>query len=72
MTPYSVHSGQAEAILQQRKQVLLFAFECHPERFKGKQPDVLQLPEAAWINPPADSNPQDDTLLPDEDRAVLH
>jgi putative transposase len=52
LTPESVHYGQSETILGARKNVLLAAYEAHPERFVRKIPTPPRLPEAAWINPP--------------------
>lgn len=53
--PHSVHFGLADAILEQRHQVLLDAFHAFPQRFKGHQPKAPQLPSAVWINPPQHS-----------------
>lgn len=54
LTPASVHYGQAEAILQQRQQVLTAAYEAHPERFVQGPPQPPSLPTEVWINrPPA-------------------
>ncbi len=52
VTPEQVHYGLAEQILKKRATVLQSAFKEHPNRFKGKMPKPLPLPEAAWINPP--------------------
>lgn len=54
MTPQDVHYGRATQILETRTAALDAAFEVHPERFKGKRPTPTPLPEAVWINPPAD------------------
>lgn len=52
LTPADVHFGRAEAVRQQRQQVLALAFEKNPERFvKGPSRPPL-LPAAVWINPP--------------------
>jgi putative transposase len=52
LTPADVHFGRAEAVRQQRQQVLDLAFEKNPERFvKGAARPPL-LPAAVWINPP--------------------
>ena len=53
LTPYSVHAGQAAAIIARRNAVLATAYEQYPERFRGRCPTAPALPEAAWINPPA-------------------
>lgn len=55
MTPSDVHFGRAPLIIQKRQQVLLMAYEKHPERFVNGPPEAPQLPEAAWINPPIQS-----------------
>ena len=60
MTPEQVHYGLAEEIQKQRAAVLESAFKEHKKRFKGKMPEPLPLPEAAWINKPKGSQ---DTLL---------
>jgi transposase InsO family protein len=52
LTPEQVHYGMEKEIIQQRAAVLEAAFKEHPERFKGKLPQPLPAPEAAWINPP--------------------
>ena len=52
LTPEQVHYGLANKALNNRASVLQSAFEKHPNRFKGRIPKPLALPEAAWINPP--------------------
>jgi putative transposase len=52
MTPATVHYGQAEAVYEQRQQVLETAYRAHPERFVRGQPTPPELPNAVWINPP--------------------
>jgi len=54
MSPDDVHHGRATQILETRSAALDAAFAAHPERFKGKRPVPQPLPEAVWINPPAD------------------
>jgi putative transposase len=44
MTPYAVHSGQADKILAKRNKVLLAAFEKKSNRFKGKLPQAQAVP----------------------------
>lgn len=51
LTPASLHYGHAEAILEQRYQTRLKAYEEHPERF-ARPPRRLSPPAAVWINPP--------------------
>ena len=53
MTPAQVHYGQADAVRSQRQQVLDVAYAAHPERFVRGPSRVAELPEAVWINAPA-------------------
>jgi putative transposase len=53
-TPADVHLGRADAVRQQRQQVLDAAYRAHPERFRQK-PNAPRLPEAAWINRPEET-----------------
>jgi len=53
MTPYAVHHGLALQITAARQDTLLAAYTRHPERFVRRKPQPPALPEAAWINPPA-------------------
>jgi len=50
----------AEEIQKQRAAVLESAFKQHKKQFKGKMPEPLPLPKAAWMNKSKDSK---DTLL---------
>ena len=54
LTPETVHYGLAQRALQDRQAALDDAYNAHPERFVKKPPRVLALPDAAWINKPAD------------------
>lgn len=52
-TPADVHYGLAEATSQRRAQALAAARAATPSRFSSDlDPTILQLPAAAWINPP--------------------
>lgn len=53
MTPQAVHYGWAQDLNRERQAVLSKAYEKHPERFVRGCPKTLELPMAAWINPPA-------------------
>jgi putative transposase len=55
MTPTVVHHGQAEAVLEYRRQVLQMAYATHPERFVRGEPSPPDLPEEVWINKPQTS-----------------
>ena len=55
LTPGTVHYGLTEQVQQQRQQSLMAGFKLHPRRFKGKQPAVVGVPVAAWINKPENS-----------------
>jgi putative transposase len=52
MTPAMVHYGQAQAVYEQRQQVLQAAYAAHPERFVRGLPTPPELPTAVWINRP--------------------
>lgn len=52
LTPEAVHYGLAQDIQIARGEVLLAAYEAHPERFVKKIPVPPLVPEAAWINKP--------------------
>jgi putative transposase len=52
MTPAMVHYDQAETVRQQRQQVLLVAYDAHPERFVRGVPVPPKLPNEVWINKP--------------------
>jgi putative transposase len=49
-TPYSVHTGTADAI-QDKRQALLNACAANPRRFT-RRPNAPEMPAAAWINKP--------------------
>jgi putative transposase len=53
LTPYDLHTGRAEAVLEARAKALDAAFEAHPARFKGRRPEPHQPPQEVWINPPS-------------------
>ncbi len=52
MSPATVHHGLAAAATEKRKDVLLEAYQMHPERFVQGEPVVPQIADAVWINPP--------------------
>jgi len=52
LTPETVHFGKAPDVLKERQNVLITAYNDHPERFVRKSPAPQPLPEAVWINPP--------------------
>ncbi len=64
MTPEQVHYGLAEEIQKQRAAVPESAFKEHKKRFKGKMPEPLPLPKAAWINKPKVARTRYSNLLP--------
>jgi putative transposase len=53
LTPRMLHYGEAQQVLQTRGQLLLKAYEAHPERFVRGIPSPGTLPQAVWINPPS-------------------
>ena len=54
--PAVLHYGGAEALLEKRMEVLAAAFAAHPERFVQGAPQLPQLPSAAWINKPKETD----------------
>ena len=52
LTPESVHYDFADRILDDRKKVLLEAFEQNPKRFRSIKPKLINLPRSVWINKP--------------------
>ncbi|MGP5265047.1 IS3 family transposase [Glutamicibacter arilaitensis] len=54
-TPADVHFGLADSVAVKRSQTLAAARAQHPERFStSRDPKILAMPEAAWINNPKD------------------
>lgn len=54
-TPADVHYGLAEGKAAHRRNTLTAARNANPSRFSSnRQPKILNLPEAAWINRPHD------------------
>jgi putative transposase len=52
LTPEAMHYGLAQDIQIARGEVLLAAYEAHPERFVKRIPVPPLVPAAAWINKP--------------------
>lgn len=52
LTPGDMHYGRAAQITEARQAVLTDAYDKHPERFVRRRPTPPLVPEAAWINPP--------------------
>ena len=52
LSPAMVHDGRASHVMADRATTLQAAFEAQPERFKGKKPAPLSLPEAVGMNRP--------------------
>ncbi len=55
LTPATVHTGRADAILAARQVVMHTAFLKNPERFISGQPKPAMPPTAVWINQPIDT-----------------
>jgi putative transposase len=53
MTPEQVHYGRAAEVHERRAKILAGAFNAHPERFVRGMPTAKMIPDAVWINPPA-------------------
>jgi len=52
LTPEDVHYGRAADIIKAREEVLMDAYEKHPERFKRNIPKPMPVPQEVWINKP--------------------
>ncbi len=63
LTPSSLHYGQAQKIINARKETLQQAWQQYPERFINGVPKPAALPTAVWINPPQRTQ-QDKTEAP--------
>ena len=71
LTPATVHCGQAAETIVARQQVLLAAYEAHPERFVRGTPRPPALPTAVWINPPPVPEPGVERLSVVRDQVQL-
>jgi hypothetical protein len=60
--PEVVHYGLAEKIQKARGEVLIAAYEAHPERFVRKRPVPPSAPAAVWINKPKEEPISEETL----------
>ena len=69
LTPHMVHYGAAKEVLARRHRVMLAAHAAHPERFVNGAPKRVQLPQAAWTNPPrsllADNRTTAEIVIPE-------
>jgi putative transposase len=54
LTPEIVHDGQAPQVMEGRATTVHAAFDAHPARFTGKEPQPIPWPEAVWINRPTE------------------
>jgi len=63
LTPSSLQYGQAQEIINARKETLHQAWQRNPERFVNGAPQPAAVPEAVWINPPQRTTP-DNTEAP--------
>jgi hypothetical protein len=52
LTPATVHCGQAAETIAARQDILLAAYQAHPERFVRGTSRPPALPTAVWINSP--------------------
>jgi putative transposase len=71
LTPATVHGDQAAAAIAARQEVLVAAYQAHPERFVRGAPTPPALPTAVWINPPTGAEPGMEQLSVLRDRAQL-
>jgi putative transposase len=63
-TPADVHYGLAAATTQRRVRTLAAARAANPHRFANHtDPRILDLPQAAWINPPTQTKDQQEQAI---------
>jgi putative transposase len=55
LTPHDVHYGLARTKTDERARVLMAAYAANPERFPRGLPQPPEVPEAVWINKPAET-----------------
>ena len=60
LTPAVVHYGLAAGVREKRQHVLAAAFAAHPERFVRGTPQLTDLPQTVWINPPQNKTTHQD------------
>jgi putative transposase len=63
LTPEMVQYGRGEEVLKARHEVLLAAYQAHPNRFVRRPPQPAKPPTAVWINKPSPPNPSEPTVL---------
>jgi putative transposase len=51
--------GRSADIIKAREEVLLSAYERNPERFKGKIPKPMAVPQEVWINKPSSKSDEE-------------
>jgi putative transposase len=71
MTPEVVHYGRAAEVIEARQQVLMRAYQEHPERFPQGMPKAPELPKEVWINRPEQAISSEE-LLTKFDEQVSH
>jgi len=59
LTPQTVHSGNADTVLENRLQVKLKCFQEKPARFNNQEPKLKKL-QPVYINPPENNCAQND------------
>jgi putative transposase len=52
LTPATVHHGNTDEVLAQRRAVLHAAYAAHPDRFVRGRPEPRRPPDEVWINQP--------------------
>jgi len=71
LTPADVHFGRADEVLRRREAVLAEVTQRHPERFVRGAARLPRLPEAVWINPPAETPALEKGGCSDMDPAII-
>ena len=63
LTPFDVHWGNADKILNDRKRTLDIAYNKHPERFTKGRPKTQHLEREVWINKPGKTVSENEKIL---------
>jgi putative transposase len=74
LTPWVVHHGRADEVLDRRHRARMAAYLARPDRFVNGPPQRESLPPAVWINPPEKTTHQDapgSTIVDGDDPEVV-
>jgi len=70
MTPLTLHTGGADALLAERQATLDRAYAANPSRFSRGRPKAAAPPREVWINQPALAVAEDEVASPEGEPVV--